>query len=986
MRQDSFQKIYIGVSSFYFCATMKKPLWFVIFLIFISVLNVASISADSIRENRVTISSDKSIYYCEPIYNEKGECLIRAQITVTNENPDTSFNIYNSYSTEVQKEPVKIEALATISESRSAPLKTEEIKSMLLVTDKPMEIDLKAGSLIETDQKILDPKAEPIAEEDLIKITPLERVAPQEILILKENQPKIFYLEFWAKESGKFDVQLTTDKNGIIILDPLYSITVASTNPSWFLNTADIDVALDENDYLTKTNITSIISDNNTATGVWIMAGNKLYPNTMRFYYRFNNPFLSNIVDDNGGENDMVRLATTNISRQQDFYAMGINTATNGGAMVVSNSNLTLPASSFTYCATWNSTATLVAGTEYHIMSVSNPVEATSYEMVLSRSGANNRVGCEMRDDNDGGTFRNAVANMVTINNASVHTICCRRNIPNNTMQTIVDGIPIASVANCDSSITTNGNLVVSGWQAVGNAGAIGYIDELALWTTALTYSEANQTTFYNNSNGSAVQVNFNYSMKPATQYSLKIAMNASSPTVLRVYSMINSTHMNTTNFVEQSVTSGENYIVVDSIIYTGYNLPFRIITSKVKPIFISGIALIETANDTVAPNIYSCFVNDTFVDCDDGVEWGCNIYDNESAVSTAYGIVSFGGYFPILRQAYLDPINLTKWSVKLTASEIYSLLLAQGWTFNTNVSTYLSFANATDLAGNMAFNVTSAPTSMYVCVINCTENWVLDPNPCLTNDTIFISYTDLNACNSTLALPSDNGTYGVCNYCSENLIAYPSGDCVLGTQNVTWADANYFSCCALTGLLSDCNILYSPYNETTTQNCTFTFNQFDVDYDANAFYGFTNTKVYWKINLNSTANYTCLTYVKTLDGNLVQTNPVYTQRSDALLQIGAEYEDRQYFPTYNGIANVYFTKENIVVDGRDYIFGVECSSGATTLISERLITVGYRSLNEPVTRYFWLGNNIVPIILGILFVIAIAIFIGFIIRKVKYG
>lgn len=958
----------------------------------IGVLLLAAIcnaAEQSVSENQITITSDKEAYQCEPIYNEKGQCLIRATIKIQYLAPEPStISVKSEFTTDI-KEP-NYAILATSNADSVAVIAKDSLKADKMLQDiaisqeapiKEEPIDLGGKVIIGEELKGDILAAEAVKLSEPLAITKQDEYTT-DVLDVQPTDTQIIQMEFWADKDGKFNIVV---ENGEVktILDPTYSIGISAQNPAWLLEGGDVDVLLGIDEYNQKTNITSIITDNNTATSTHISVGEKLYPDLMRFYYRFNNPSLTNLVDDNAGENDMTRLVATNITKQQDFYSMGVNNAANAGGIVITNPNLLLPSTDFTYCMTWNSTQTLTNGVNYYLMSVASSGNQ-SYTAYLTQQAGNPRVVCQVSDDNDAGTLRAAIGIANSINNGSIHTICCRRNIANSTLQTIVDGTPIASIGSVDAGVSTIGNLIVSGWQIVGNQGLYGYMDEFALWTTGLTNTETTRRTFYNNTNGSAVQIFFNYTSKthPNYHYTLKILSNVSYPSVLRVYSMINQTHINLSNYMEQSINSGENLLDIDSIAGTGYNSPFRIITSKTKNVFFSDISLIETANDSIQPHIENCFVNDSNVDCDDSVEWGCSVYDNESDVATATGVVSFGGLFPLIQNAYRDPTNLTKWSVKLTAAEVHALLVGQGWTFNISVPNYLSFVNASDLAGNVAYNITSSPSNIYSCIEhNCSENWVESIGSCSTNDTQLKTYTDSNNCNTTITLPLDNGTYTACNFCSQTIMQVIGGCFNNGTanvQNTTYTDTNYFGCCALTGLFSDCSINYAPYNETSWAGCVNSTLQFMVNHPASCEFDLKgNDKCFFQFDLNRTGTWNCLSTIRTLTNELIQTNPTYTAKANTLITLGSsDYEDRKYFEVVNGLGVAYFTKENLVIDGRDYIFSIECSNGTNRLQSDITIPVEYANINEPLTRLPFLGNNaaaIVGIILGVIILFILA-------------
>jgi len=277
-----------------------------------------------------------------------------------------------------------------------------------------------------------------------------------------------------------------------------------------------------------------------------------------------------------------------------------------------------------------------------------------------------------------------------------------------------------------------------------------------------------------------------------------------------------------------------------------------------------------------------------------------------------------------------------------------------------------------------------------------CVEDWIVDPIVCLINDTYFKTYTNNNSeCLLNVTLPVDNGTYSACNYCSEDLEAmlgvcnYINGSYV---QSVSYQDNNYFSCCALTGLISDCSIDYSPYNVSSSQVCNTTLeNDFDISVDLELFFGFgigglASDKVSGKIWINDTnTTYYCVSYVETPDGNLLQTNPPYTKRVESTLSIvPKEIEDREFFITKNGLANVYWTDENLIIDARQYVFGVECAGDGLNLKSEALASVFYENVNAPVTRWFWFKENVFSIMLFMIILLVIVLVAGYYIRELK--
>lgn len=231
------------------------------------------------------------------------------------------------------------------------------------------------------------------------------------------------------------------------------------------------------------------------------------------------------------------------------------------------------------------------------------------------------------------------------------------------------------------------------------------------------------------------------------------------------------------------------------------------------------------------------------------------------------------------------------------------------------------------------------------------------------------------------------------CNYCNENIQSVNS-ECYLdesGFQkyNQSYIDLNFGSCCAVTGLLSDCHILVPPYSETEIKLCSGQFNTtntINCDTESSTEYGFGDDKIKWFCNFNQTpeSNVTCISYVKDVDGGIVQTNPSYDMKLNTILP--ENVEDRSSFVAENGLVQVYFTKDNLVFDKRDYVYGVKCSDGNAITEYQKISVPEYENINEPVTILFWAKNNLTGLMLGGIILFAILLVLSIIYKIVKKG
>jgi len=270
-----------------------------------------------------------------------------------------------------------------------------------------------------------------------------------------------------------------------------------------------------------------------------------------------------------------------------------------------------------------------------------------------------------------------------------------------------------------------------------------------------------------------------------------------------------------------------------------------------------------------------------------------------------------------------------------------------------------------------------------------CSEDWQPFYGTCNSSDLQLKWYVDSNNCSTTNNLPVDNGTYVACNYCSEDLEQLQANCEFNGTDfysETTYQDNNYYSCCAITGIVSDCSVDNTPpYNESSYSLCNYYEDDFEIEYDEQALYGLTiNEKVYWKFYINDsnmTEDYDCISYIKHMHngtlGELIQVNPTYIKKVESLISLDDSFDDREYFKTVNGLGNVYFTKDNLVMDVRQYLFGIQCTGNGQKLNSERVVTTEYEKLNTPITLAFWSYDNMDALFLGVIIFIFVVGLIG---------
>jgi hypothetical protein len=420
-----------------------------------------------------------------------------------------------------------------------------------------------------------------------------------------------------------------------------------------------------------------------------------------------------------------------------------------------------------------------------------------------------------------------------------------------------------------------------------------------------------------------------------------------------------------------------------------------------------------EPGNDThyhfsFDPNFNTSFFQYQFTDV-----YATDIIGNPSSASisvTANYTCIFEDYINISHTAGVDVVGITNTSatVQWTTSHPSNSLVEYGNTSGlldniayqgAEVTVHSMWLQGLDSNTTYFYTITSTANpnqtvgeyNFTTGTLICTPNWQQIVGLCQVNDSRLITYTDTNGCGIMSGLPGDNGTWLACNYCTEDVVMM-QGTCLWNGsgyyEEVTYTDNNYFSCCVFTSLPTDCTIQTYPYNDTTTQMCNELDTDFDMQLDETVYFGINfegDEKVYGKVFINGSEEFSCVSYVKTPDGKLIQSNPVYEQASISTINLfgSSRYENREYFRTSNGLANVYWTKENLVIDGSTYVFGVECSSNTSHKISEKAVTVLYEGISAPVTRWVWVKENMFGLVVGSIIVILLGLLLVFLYRVI---
>ena len=353
--------------------------------------------------------------------------------------------------------------------------------------------------------------------------------------------------------------------------------------------------------------------------------------------------------------------------------------------------------------------------------------------------------------------------------------------------------------------------------------------------------------------------------------------------------------------------------------------------------------------------NVTNCMANETVVGCNaSSIRFSCDITNS----------------------AFIDFTEFQIDGVLYNASRV-----GMNWRYdffkplqNTTLNTSINFTRIyiTDTNSDTAVFDEDNVSVLHDCV-TCTDVGFADNCSVFDNTTFYHIFEPIGC-------QADFNETVSCNYCSEDLLQ-TLGECqVNDSQIVQYSDLNYFSCCAVTNLSSDCSILVFPFNETTYQNCTFFSNDLSCDFPSNVEFD-ERMNVQCVIPLTFVnESFSCVSKVLE-DDRLLQVNPEFETYGTSLLSWKSQ-ESKEFFTPDNRLLNVYFTNKNLVAD-KNFVFEVTCTSDQRQLNSSAFMNPFYRDATFVVARGVWLKDNAWFIIVGIFFALIITFWIGLMVRNI---
>ena len=348
--------------------------------------------------------------------------------------------------------------------------------------------------------------------------------------------------------------------------------------------------------------------------------------------------------------------------------------------------------------------------------------------------------------------------------------------------------------------------------------------------------------------------------------------------------------------------------------------------------------------------NVSNCIADDYAVGCGEQIiEYSCDI--------TNSAFIDFAE-FRIDGSLYNASKTGQNWAVNF---------LKLNQTSTINISIVLDRIYVTDTNSDTA--VFDESVSVLHDCVTCSDVGTQDVCSIFDNTTIYHVF-EPTGCQANF-----NETIS-CDYCSQDLNQV-LGDCSYNnTQEVTYYDSNYFSCCDVTGLVSDCFIEVYPYNASTFQACSFLTQDFSCDFPDLAEL---SDKMNFNCLLPDNDDYKCVVNVFE-DGRLLQVNPEFTPDSSSLINIGkSKSEPKEFFSPQNKLLNVYFTSKNLMTES-EFMVEVVCSGDYNIYESQYLVEPFYNSAGASVNRVNWARENIgyLFVWLMIFFVLVVLLAFGF--------
>lgn len=603
--------------------------------------------AETVSNSDFVIQSSKDTYFCENIINSEG-CLVKTDITIIKTTPGN--------------------------------------KLVTLDFDSNREISFR------------DHADKRLGFSIALEKSKGKNIQSLSTYLIESNVPVQLEVNFFASESGKFNYSIHYDSTSLV-LDPFFNVTHNVTSPSLHLIEGANNTILDS-EYSSTVDITSGLSDGSDAT--------TFQTNTLQnasAIYRFEEGSGTVAIDSSGnGNNGTITQAnyinsfanpgTGNFALDFDGVNDKIEIVDNGQFQFGNSIN----DEPFTMMIWANISDITTFRIAYKYV--------TGKEFIWGFTGADDLL-MWIEDDSTSGVLRaDSAATQTSIQNTWKHlAVTYNANASDEGIQHYVDGVAIAMTFLGTGSYVAmedTGEDVQIAFGGGSNFGE-GALDELNVFKRVLNESEI--LDIFNNGlpiTSSAIKATFNVTLNPPNQYWLRTRKTSTGVDDISVYLYQDNNTINQSTLDTHTITTGWDVVPLSNSIIDGANATFRFFTFASSEI--SEVQLIEGINDSGAPSIINCQVNNTALNCNDAIRFSCNVTDDNFI-----DIVNFG---------FDDNENNFIEADKIIDTDIFFIDKTYGFTTSNNDTFNFTNATATDAVQNI--NITNLSIQFsYSCLID---------------------------------------------------------------------------------------------------------------------------------------------------------------------------------------------------------------------------------------------------------------------------
>lgn len=516
----------------------------------------------------------------------------------------------------------------------------------------------------------------------------------------KNNKVTPVLLNFWAKESGKFNLSIRLGSD-VYVLDPFFNITYNTSSPSLHLLNGTSNLVNDSN-YTQTVNITTGLSDGSDVTTFETSS----LTDTLA-YYRFEEGSGTDAEDSSGNGLDGTIFgggSYVSSSGERNTGDFALNFDGSNDEVVISDSGNDFQ---FGDGATDDpfSMAAWIKMSDATQFRIAQKYETGNQEFIWTTSTTDVML-IQVKDFSSSGTLDKRTSLALTsaqgiwthvafTYDGSSSSSGLKLYI-NGTLQSVTDSSSGGYTAMEDRGVDFRiGGENSAQWTD-------GQIDELAVFDRELTQADIEE--IFNSgipNEAKAIRANFDLELNSANQYWLRTRKTTSGVHTGSVYLYANNNAIDNTTLDTGSINTGWDAIQLSNSVINGANATFRFYTDDIASF--SELQLIEGINDSANPMIIDEALNNSNLICNQTIRFQANVTDDRQVMDVDITYVDFAGSHTVSADKI---INTDIYFVDVTYSQSTAGISSYNYTQVT----------ATDIASNV---VSSFPnlTYQYTCI-----------------------------------------------------------------------------------------------------------------------------------------------------------------------------------------------------------------------------------------------------------------------------